>query len=264
MAVNFHSPEAIFDTSDTLFFLYNAYSIADGHHSSVSPFYLFPHQIYPTFVLGDHNIHHPSSDPAWYLSDYEHFIGSFYFDRDSDLSFSFLNTPGVYTRFPFTTTYRLTVLHLSFANNALVPYLSPWNPILLPRGSDHSALSIVLSTPLLKPPPKGLNCKNTDWDHISPVLANVTLPAALSLPTLHTLDIWFNDSLAKITHLITSNTPSRPPSSYSQPWWTPELTQLNERFNLYVNLTITNHHQTPPHALNVLLAFLEIVLGLCK
>ena len=36
----------------------------------------------------------------------------------------------------------------------------------------------------------------------------------------------FDDSLTKITHLITSNTPTKRPSSYSKPSWTPELTQL--------------------------------------
>jgi len=35
-------------------------------------------------------------------------------------------------------------------------------------------------------------------------------------------------------------------------------------FFLYVNLRIMNHHQTSPNAWNVLLAFPDIVLGLCK
>jgi len=56
-----------------------------------------------------------------------------------------------------------------------------------------------------------------------------------ALPTPHSLDLWFHDCLAKITHLITSNTPTKRPSSYSKPWWTPELTQLRR----------ISHH-TPP------------------
>ena len=147
-------------------------------------------------------------------------------DRASARSFSLLNTLGVYTRFPFTANHRPAVLDLAFANSALLPYVSSWNPSLLPTGSDHTALSIVLSTPLLKPPPRGLYWKYTDWDHISPLLAENMLAAPPALPTPHPLDLWVDDCLAKITHLITSNTPFRRPSSYSKPWWTPELTQL--------------------------------------
>ena len=65
-----------------------------------------------------------------------------------------------------------------------------------------------------------------DWDHISSLLAELELAAPPALPTPHTLDLWVDDSLAKITHLITSNIPSKCPSSYSKPWWTPELTHL--------------------------------------
>ena len=85
---------------------------------------------------------------------------------------------------------------------------------------------MILPTPLLKPQPKGLNRKYTDWDDLSPLLADLTLAAPPVLPTAHSLDLWFDDSLAKITHLLTSNTPTKRPSSYSKPWGTPELTQL--------------------------------------
>jgi len=227
MAVNFHSPKGLFDTFHNLFRLYNAYSISSGHHRSVSPLDLFPQHDFPTLIVGDLNIHHPTSDPTCFFSNYDQFISSPYFDRASALLFFLLNTPGVYTRFPFTTNHRLAVLDLSFTNSALLPYFSSWNLFLPPTGSDHTVLSIVLSTPLLKPPPRGLNWKPTDWDHISPLLAELELTAPPALPTPHTLDDWFDDSLAKITHLINSNTPSKRPSSFSKPWWIPELTQLH-------------------------------------
>ena len=140
--------------------------------------------------------------------------------------FSLLNTPGGYTTFLFTSNHRPAVLDLAFANTAWLPYFSCWNPSLPPTSLDHTALSIILSTPLLKPPPRGLNWKYTDWDHISPLLANVTLAARPALPTSHSLDLWFDDCFSKITHLITSNTLTKHRSSYSKLWWTPELTQL--------------------------------------
>jgi len=70
MAVNLHSPEGLFDTSDNLFHLYNAYSIPSGHTMSVSPVDLFPQHDFPTLVLWDHNIRHSPSDPTRLLSNY--------------------------------------------------------------------------------------------------------------------------------------------------------------------------------------------------
>jgi len=81
MAVNFHSPEGLFDTSHNLFRLYNAYSIPNGHTRSVSPVDLFPQHDFPTLVLGDLNIHHFVSDPTCLLSGYDQFISSPYFDK---------------------------------------------------------------------------------------------------------------------------------------------------------------------------------------
>jgi len=134
MAVNFHSPEALLDTSQNLFRLYNAYSIPSGHTRSVSPVDLFPQYDFPTLVLGDLNIHHSSSDPTRLLSNHDQFISSPDFDRASAQLFSLLNTPGVYTRFPFTSNHRPAVLDLSFANTALLPFFSSWNPSLPPTG----------------------------------------------------------------------------------------------------------------------------------
>ena len=128
MAVNFHSHEGLFDTSHNLFRLYNAYSSPDGHTRSVSPVDLFPQHDFPTLVLGDLNIHYFVSDPNRLLSGYDQFISSPYFDRASALLFSLLNTPGVYTRFLFTSNHRPAVLDLSFANSALLLISPPGTP----------------------------------------------------------------------------------------------------------------------------------------
>ena len=169
--------------------------------------------------------------------------------------FSLLNTLGVYTRFPFTTNHRPAVLDLSFTTSALLPYFSSWNPSLLPTGSDQTALLIVLSTPLLKPPPRGLNSKHTDRDHLSPLLAELALAAPLALTIPHTLNLWFDYSLARITQLITSNTPSKLPSSYSKPWWTPEVTQLR-RIHHPTTRLIRKNQASPPR-----LAWLEALIS---
>jgi len=128
MAGNFHSPEGLFDTSHNLICLSNTYSISSGHNRSLSPLDLFPQHDFPTFVLGDHNIHHPTSDPTCFLSNYDLFMSFSYFNRASALSFSLLNTPRVYTRFPFTPNYYPAVLDLSFTYSALLPFFPPGTP----------------------------------------------------------------------------------------------------------------------------------------
>ena len=98
-----HSPEELFDSSHKLFRLYNAYSVASGHTRSVAPIDLFPLHVFPTLVVGDLNIHHSLSDPERFLTNNEAHISAPYFTKASDNSFSLLNIPGVFTRFPFTS-----------------------------------------------------------------------------------------------------------------------------------------------------------------
>ena len=120
MAVNFHYPEGLFDTSHNLFRLFNAYSIPSGHNRSLSPLHLFFQHDFLTLVVGDINIHPPTSDPTRFFSNYDQFISCPYFLWASALLFSLLDTPWVYTRFPFTTNHRHAVLDLSFTNSALL------------------------------------------------------------------------------------------------------------------------------------------------
>ena len=155
--------------------MYNAYTIPSGHTRSVSPVDLFPQHYFPTLVLGDLNIHHSTLDPTRLLSDYNQFISSPYVERASAQLYFVLNTPVVYTRFPFTSNHRPAVLDFSFANSALLRYWSSWNLSLPQTGSDLTALTIILCIPLVKPLPWVLNWKYTDWDHISALLANLTL-----------------------------------------------------------------------------------------
>jgi len=125
--------------------------------------------------------------------------------------FSLLNTRGVYTRYPFTSNHRPAGLDLSFANTALLPYCSSWNPSLPPTGSAHTALTIILSTPLLKPPPKGLNWKYTDWDHISPDFP--ILP--LQLPPFSTLRTHSTyGSTTALPKSLTSSPPTPRPNAH--------------------------------------------------
>jgi len=146
MAVNLHSPEGLFHTSHNLFRLYNAYSIPSGHHRSVSPLDIFPQHDFPTLVVGDLNIHHPPPDQTRFFCDYDQFISSPNFDMASALSFFLLNTPGVYTRFPFTTITPLQFL--TWPSSTLL------SSLIFPQGTPpfRQQVQTTLSSQLCYPP----------------------------------------------------------------------------------------------------------------
>jgi len=70
-------------------------------YRSIMPEHFFSFLSYPHLVLGDFNLHHPSADPCRSLSERELTISTGYFDAAFDIPYHLLNTPGVYTRFPF-------------------------------------------------------------------------------------------------------------------------------------------------------------------
>jgi len=79
------------------------------------------------------------------------------------------------------------------------------------------------------------------------LLAYLTLATRPALPAPHSLNLSFDDCLAKIRHLITCNTPSKRPSSYSKPWWIPELTQLR-RIHHHTTRHMTKNQTSAPLA----------------
>ena len=78
-----------------------------------------------------------------------------YFNRATDLAYSLLNTPGVYTRFPLSGTFRPSVIDLAFANPLIRPAFQSWDATTLPStGSDHVPILIHLAAPTdARPPP---------------------------------------------------------------------------------------------------------------
>jgi len=93
-------------------------------YRSIPPEKVFSVLSYPQLVLGDFNLHHPLADPWRSLSEREFTIFTRYFDAAFEAPYHLLNTPEVYTRFPFDTTSRPSVLDLAFANTALSPFVS--------------------------------------------------------------------------------------------------------------------------------------------
>jgi len=70
-------------------------------YRSIPPERTFSFLSYPHLVFGDFNLHHPFADPCRSISEREFIISTRYFDAAFDVPYILLNTPGVYTRFPF-------------------------------------------------------------------------------------------------------------------------------------------------------------------
>jgi len=122
-------------------------------YPSISPERIFSFLPYPHEVPGHFNLHHPLADPGRSLSEREFTISTRYFDAAFDVPDHLLNTPGVYTRFPFDTISRPAVLDLAFANTVLSSLVSSWDSPLLSTDSDHVPCVIRLKPPAIMLPP---------------------------------------------------------------------------------------------------------------
>ena len=114
----------LFGKSFSHFCILNLYNLWTRRTSqmTVSPLVAFPDTSFPTLIVGDFNIHHPLPDPLRSHSADERATSFPYFSRYSELGFSLLNQPGVYTRFLLGGSGRPSVLDLSFASPLLLPF----------------------------------------------------------------------------------------------------------------------------------------------
>ena len=103
MALDMHTPSGLFDSNHHILRIYNGYSTngSSSNIRTVAPEQMFPELEFPSLIAGDSNIHNPLSDPLRDFSPNEIAISAPDFERGADMGFSLLNTPGVYTRFPF-------------------------------------------------------------------------------------------------------------------------------------------------------------------
>ena len=122
MALDVFTPRGCFGTNFHRFSIGNAYARPLSlHPHSVSPESAFWDLEHLYLVGGDFDIHNAATDPSRLLSAKEEKESAPYFDQATDLVFTLLNTPGVYTRFPFTGTHRPSALDLACANPHMFP-----------------------------------------------------------------------------------------------------------------------------------------------
>jgi len=226
------TPRGCFGMNFPRFTIGNAYA----RPLTPSPHSVFPESSllnleHPYLVAGDFNIHNAATDPSRLLSAKEERESSPYFERASDLGFTLLNVPGVYTRFPFTGTHRPSVIDLAFANPRMFPAFRSWDMSSLPStGSDHAPILISIRPPSPyndKPKPRWVDA---NWPGLTDKLKNRLMPSPPDTPSPNQLDQWFSLALSAPTMTIESTAPRSRPSPKSKAWWTPLLTTLRKEF----------------------------------
>ena len=233
MALDLFTPDGFFNPSTTGFTIINSYSTKGRSNNtrSVPPDLIFPTSPLPTLTLGDLNIHHPTSDHLRVFKEDEIATSCPYFDRVTDLGFSLLNTPGVFTRFSMALVGRPGVLDLAFAWPLLSPYLSEWSAPLPSTGSDHIPILLRFEAPLLRAPPQTPNWALSDWAAIESSLKATTISPPPLLPTTRTLDVWFSTNLGRVTSQFALHTPLKSVTYRSKPWWSELLSMLRKAYN---------------------------------
>jgi len=177
-ALDVFTPRGCFGSDYPRFRIGNVYArpLPPNPHS-VSPETAVQDLEYPYLVAGDFNIHNTATDPSRLLSAQEESESAPYFSLATDLGFTLLNTPGIYTRFPFTGTHRPSAIDLAFVNPRMFPAFRSWDAASLPStGSDHAPILISLRPPSPhnnKPRPRW---QEADWPGLTDRLKNWQTP----------------------------------------------------------------------------------------
>jgi len=233
MALDLFTPDGFCNPSTTGFTVINSYSTKGcaNNTRSVPPDIIFPLSTLPTLTLGDLNIHHPTADPLRVFKQDEIATSSPYFDRATDLGFSLLNTPAVFTRFSMSLIGRPGVIDLAFACPLLAPYFTEWSDPLSSTGSIHVPILLRFKAPMFRAPPPTPNWALTDWASLESSLKATTIPPPPPLLTTSSLDTWFRTNLARVTAQFALHTPVKRVTFRSKPWWSELLSMLRKAYN---------------------------------
>jgi len=239
LSVDVFSPEGLFGSPHRSLRVTSVYLLRTNRppYRSILPERAFSFLSYPHLVLGDFNLHHPLADPCRSLSEREFVISTRYFDAAFDVPYHVLNTPGVYTRFPFDTISRPSVLDLAFANTALFPLVSSWDTPLPSTGSDHLPCVITLKPPAIMLRPPTPHWALLDLRAVGKALESSTTLPCPPQPTPKSLSRWFDISSTRLTSLQTSHAPSKRPCPRSKPWWSPRLSSLRREYHKFARIS---------------------------
>ena len=170
--LHIHTPTGCFGTGATKFRLTKVYSHSlPGSTISVKPTDALPNVAFPCLAAGDFNIHNHANHPLRVISRSEEKASTPYYNRATDLAYSLLNTPGVYTRFPLSGSFRPSAIDLAFANPLIRPAFQSRDATTLPStGSDHLPILIHFAAPTegrTPPDPCGTKPTGSTWKALS-------------------------------------------------------------------------------------------------
>ena len=234
MFLDIFTPEGFFDFSASKFRIGNFYSrsLAQPPTHTVSPATALVNYDFSYLVAGDFNIHNLGSDPLRVISCMEERTSAPYFDQATDLGYTLLNTPGIFTHYLLSGEQRPSVIDLAFADPHMFLAFRGWDATSPPStGSDHVPIVIMLAAPSQIPPTPHLKWDETDWLFLEAPLRSFIIPPPPANPSLLQLDHWVSFSLNILTALVRSATPISKPSLHSKPWWTPLLIALCKEYS---------------------------------
>ena len=227
-----YTPTGCFGTGSTKFRLTNVYSRSlPGSTKLVDPSDALPNVAHHCLAAGDFNLHNHAADPLRVISHSEEKASTPYFHRATDLAYSLLNTPGVYTRFPLSGSFRPSAINLAFANPLIRPAFRSWDAAALPSTrSDHISILIHLAAPTDERTPPRPMWDKANWEYLEDSIKSLHIPPAPLSPFPDQLDMWFSHFLDTLTVTIRLHTPTSRPSPKSKAWWTPALTALRREY----------------------------------
>jgi len=233
LSVDVFSPEGLFGFPQHSLRVTSVYLLRTNcpPYRSILPERVFSFLSHPHLVLCDFNLHHPLADPCRSLSEGEFIISTSDFDATFDVPYDLLNTPGVYTRFPFDTISRFSVFDLAFANTALCPLVSSWDTPLPTTGSDHVPCVITLKPPAILLPPPTPHWALFDLSAVRKALESFTTLPCPPKPTPNSRSRWCDICSTRLTSLQTSHAPSKPPCPRWKPWLSPRLSSLRWEYH---------------------------------
>ena len=165
MALDLFTPDGFFNSSPTSFTIIISYSTKGRSNNtrSVLANIIFPASPLSTLTLGDLNIHHPTADHLRVFREDGLATSTPYFDWATELGFSLLYTPGVFTGFSRSLIGRPGLQDLAFACPLLAPYFTEWSDPLPSTGSDHIPILFRFEAPLFRALCPSPNLARTDW-----------------------------------------------------------------------------------------------------
>jgi hypothetical protein len=209
------------------------------NNAILHPEEMLVYSTFPTLVLGDFNLHTPLADPLHFYSHAEIHVSEPFMDLALDLGYHLLNSPGIYTHFPYYTHHKPLTIDLTFAHQPLATFRISWDNSTLSTDSNHTSSRTKIYLTFTISPYTTTDLHNIDWNTTSQDLKDLEIQ---DFSLYNNLDSWFDHAYSLITNTMSSNTMSRCPLIWSKRWWTPNLTEKRCIFHHLLHTSKRTHN----------------------